>query len=99
MGKRIKRGPDKVKRFDKPWKTTCKKAGIDVKLFRGFRRTAVRNMVRSGIPERAAMASSGHKTRSSFDRYNIVSDTVLRLAALRQKEYLKSPTGPVAEFG
>ncbi len=74
-----------ISNYYKAWHRACRDAKIAGKIPHDFRRTAVRNMVRAGIPERVAMQMAGHRTRAVFDRYHVVSDGDLREAAKKQE--------------
>jgi integrase len=75
-----------MKSFYMSWRRACQDAGLSGKFCHDFRRTAVRNLVRAGVPERVAMMITGHKTREVFEQYNIVSDGDLQEAARRIDE-------------
>ena len=68
----------------------CRSAGVPHRLLHDCRRTAARNLIRAGVPERIAMLLTGHKTRAVFERYNIVSSGDLRDAARRLDTYAAS---------
>jgi integrase len=81
--------------FRKVWKTVCTRAGVPDLLFHDLRRSGVRNLRRLGVQESVAMKISGHKTRSVFERGNIVDAADLAEAARKLDE--KKSDAP--EFG
>jgi integrase len=90
------RNGQQIKDFRSSWKTACERAGVPGRIPHDFRRTAVRNLERAGVPRSAAMAMVGHQTESIYRRYAIADEVVLReaaqkLAVLDETESQRSP--------
>ena len=83
------------------WRTAfrqaCDRAGLPGRLIHDCRRTAARNLIRAGVPERVAMLLTGHRTRSIFDRYNIVNEQDLLAAGERLNQYIQQTASRSSE--
>ena len=80
------------------------KPGLLKMLRHDFRRTAVRNTVNRGVPERVAMKITGHKPRAVFDGYHIVSpadlqETARQLAGMLPEERERTLSQPTVFVG
>jgi len=76
-----------VRDIRRAWRSAVKAAGLKGRLFHDLRRTAARNLIRSGTSETVAMAITGHRTRSMFSRYNISTTADLRDALRRYQAH------------
>ena len=73
----------RIKDFRGAWANACKDAGVPGRLVHDFRRTAVRNLERAGVPRSAAMKLTGHKTEAVYRRYAITDSAMLQEAAVK----------------
>ena len=79
------------------WRSACKKAGLPGRLVHDFRRTAVRNLERAGVPRSVAMKLTGHRTEAVYRRYAIVSPADLRAGVEKLAQlHASEPAGAAA---
>ena len=75
----------RIGEFKKSWASACPCAEVPGLIFHDLRRSAIRNMRLAGVAENVAMQISGHRKRSVFDRYDIVSNRDLIEAAAKME--------------
>jgi integrase len=72
------RDGQRIKHYNRAWRTAREKAGLPDKIMHDARRTAVRNMDRAGVPRQVAKQITGHKTDAVYNRYRIVNEQDIR---------------------
>ena len=86
--------------FRDAWADACEAAKVPGLLFHDLRRSAVRNMMKSGkVDQAVAMQISGHKTDSIFRRYRVVDESDIEKALEATQASIKqTPASNVASL-
>lgn len=71
---------ERIASFRQAWDEACTKAGAPGRILHDLRRSAARNMLRAGIPQRTVMELAGWETEAMLRRYAIVDETMMREA-------------------
>jgi integrase len=85
-----------IKSFRRAWLSACRRAALTGRIPHDFRRTAVRNLERAGVPRSTAMRMVGHKTETIYRRYAIADEAMLKeggvkLQTLHQGDQVGGP--------
>jgi integrase len=87
------RNGNPIRDYRGAWASACKDAGVAKRIPHDFRRTAVRNLERAGVPRSAAMAMVGHRTESIYRRYAIADEAMLKEGAIKLAAFHASEKG------
>ncbi len=82
------------KDFSAAWNSARKRAGLPELIPHDFRRSAVRNLERAGVPRSAAMKLVAHKTESIYRRYAITDEVMLKEGAEKLAAFLGETPQP-----
>jgi len=83
-----RKGGERIASFRQDWQAACAKAGVPGRILHDLRRSAARNMLRAGIPQRTVMEIAGWETESMLRRYAVVDETMLREAADKNRAFI-----------
>jgi integrase len=86
-----------IRDFHHLWKRARRLAGLPDRIPHDLRRTAVRNLIRSGVAQVIAMKLSGHRSDTIFRRYAIVEEDMLQEAGNKLSTWAAGqnvPTSP-----
>jgi integrase len=83
------RNGKQIKSFRKAFEAAARAIGQPDLVPHDMRRSAVRNFRKAGLSESDGMKLSGHKTRSVYDRYDIIDEADSREAMKRAQEYIR----------
>lgn len=89
----------RIRSFRRAWVSACKRAGLEGRIVHDLRRTAARDYRRRGVSEGEIMKLCGWKTRSMFDRYNIIDEADLAEAVAKRFNGQQGANNPSTNDG